>query len=131
VLEVAARRAVQAWAEAVDGDDSALHAIATPQAVQGLLHPGDPSGQTRLVVRGPRVRRIAITALDAAAQPPTMAIEVQIAGRRYIEDRNTTAIVAGSQTRQTSFTEHWSLALSGDDKAPWRIVAVAAPVAGA
>jgi len=131
VLEVAAREAVQAWAEAVDGDDSALRAVATSQAARGLLHPGDPSGQTRLVVRGPKVKRIAISALDAAAEPPTMTIEVQVAGRRYIEDRNTTAILAGSQTRETTFTEQWSLALSGDDTVPWRIVAVATPVAGA
>ena len=53
VLEIAARRAVDAWAEAVDGDDRALLAIAHPDAAQELLHPGDPSGNTRLVVRGP------------------------------------------------------------------------------
>ena len=53
VLEVAARRAVDAWAEAVDGDDARLRSIAHGQAVRELLHPGDPSGRTRLVVRGP------------------------------------------------------------------------------
>ena len=131
MLEVAARRAVQAWAEAVDGDDSALHAIATPEAVRGLLHPGDPGGQTRLVVRGPRVKHMAVTALDAGADPPTMAIEVEIVGRRYIEDRNTTAVLAGSQTRAATFTEHWTLALAGDATTPWRIVAVGTPVARA
>ena len=61
VLEVAARRAVTAWAEAVDGDDARLRAIATPQAARELLHPGDPSGRTRLVVRGPKVKQIRIT----------------------------------------------------------------------
>ncbi len=131
VLEVAARKAVQAWAEAVDGDDAALHAVATPQAARGLLHPGDPSAQTRLVVRGPKVKRIAVTALDAGGDPPTMAIEVEIVGRRYIEDRDTSAVLAGSQTRESNFTEHWTLALSGDTAAPWRIVAVGTPVARA
>ncbi len=42
ILEVAARRAIQAWAEAVDGDDAKLNAIAHPAAAQELLHPGDP-----------------------------------------------------------------------------------------
>ena len=73
VLEIAARRAVSAWAEAVDGEDSALASIAHPQAVQHLLHPGDPSQKTRLVVRGPKVTQIRITGLDAAATPPTMS----------------------------------------------------------
>ncbi len=128
VLEVAARRAVAAWAEAVDGDDAALLAIAHPQAAQQLLHPGDPSQRTRLVVRGPRVKQIRIAALDAAASPPTMTIEVDLEGRRYIEDRDTAAVVAGSQSRQTSFTGHWTLTLDGDAAQPWRIAAVGTPV---
>ena len=43
-----------------------------------------------------------------------MTIEVDLEGRRYIEDRDTTAVLAGSQSRATSFTEHWTLALDGD-----------------
>jgi predicted lipid-binding transport protein (Tim44 family) len=128
VLEIAARRAVAAWAEAVDGADSALLAIAHPDAAQQLLHPGDPSQRTRLVVRGPRVRQIRITALDAAATPPTMTIEVDLEGRRYLEERDTAAVVAGSQSRKTSFTEHWTLVLDGDASQPWRIAAVGTPI---
>ncbi len=100
VLEVAARRAVGAWAEAVDGSERALRAIASPTAVTQLLHPGDPSERTRLVVRGPRVRQIRITGLDAAAEPATMSIEVEISGRRYIEQRDTAAVVSGSQSKR-------------------------------
>ncbi len=128
VLEVAARRAVAAWADAVDGDDSRLRAIAHPGAARDLLHPGDPSEQTRVVVRGPKVRQIRIAALDAGAEPPTMAIDVEIEGRRYIEDRDTTEIVAGSQSRATKFTEHWKLALDGDASQPWRITSAGAAV---
>lgn len=131
VLEVAARRAVEAWAGAVDGDDAALKGIARPAAARELLHPGDPSARTRLVVRGPKVNRIRITGLDAAATPPAMTIEVDLTGRRYIEDRSTTAILSGSRSRQTSFTEHWTLVLDGDASMPWRIDDVAAPVAPA
>lgn len=128
VLEVSARRAVAAWAEAVDGDDAALEAIAQPEAVWQLLHPGDPSGRTRLVVRGPTVKQLKIVALDASADPPTMTIEAEIEGRRYLEDRDTTAVVAGSRSRATSFTEHWTLALDGDAAQPWRIAAVETPL---
>jgi predicted lipid-binding transport protein (Tim44 family) len=131
VLEVAARRAVSAWAEAVDGKDAALLAIATPGAARELLHPGDPSEETRLVVRGPTVKRIRILALDAGSEPPTMTIAVDLQGRRYLEDRDTTAVVSGSQSRVTSFTEHWTLALDGSSRQPWRIVAVDAPVSRA
>ena len=128
VLEVTARRAVTAWAEAVDGDDARLRSIAHGQAVRDLLHPGDPTGKTRVVVRGPHVKTIKITGLDAAAHPPTMSVEVEIEGRRYIEDRDTTAVLAGSQSRATKFTEHWTFALDGDARQPWLLSGVGAPV---
>jgi predicted lipid-binding transport protein (Tim44 family) len=128
VLEVTARRAVTAWAEAVDGDDSRLLSIAHGQAVRDLLHPGDPSERTRVVVRGPHVQKIRIAGLDAAATPPTMSVEVEIEGRRYIEDRDTTAVLAGSPSRRARFTEHWTFALDGDTRQPWLLAAVGAPV---
>jgi predicted lipid-binding transport protein (Tim44 family) len=131
VLEITARRAAAAWAQAVDGDDGRLRQIAHAQAVKDLLHPGDPTGRTRIVVRGPKVRNIRITALDAGAQPPTMSVEVELEGRRYIEDRDTTAILAGSQSRATRFTEHWTFALDGDAHQPWLLSAVGAPLARA
>jgi predicted lipid-binding transport protein (Tim44 family) len=128
VLEVSARRAVRAWADAVDGDDTALGSIATWDAADQLLHP-DRTHRTRVVVRGPTIKQIRITGLDAAANPPTMTIDVEIEGRRYIEDRDTAAVVSGSRSRPTSFTEHWTLALTGDSVQPWRITRVGAPVA--
>ena len=125
VLEVAARRAVAAWAEAVDGNDRTLLAVARKDAAYALLHP--QGGQTRLVVRGLEVRHIGIVALDARATPPTMTIELELAGRRYMEDRDTAAVVSGSQSRATTFTERWTLALEGPDEQPWRIAEVEAP----
>jgi predicted lipid-binding transport protein (Tim44 family) len=126
VLEVAARRAVAAWAEAVDGGKEQLRDIADPTAAAELLHPGDPSGRTRLVVRGPQVKQIHITGLDPAATPPTMTVEVEVEGCRYLEDRNTAAVLSGSRDRRTSFSEHWTFALDGDPSQPWRISAVGA-----
>ena len=127
ILEVAARRAVAAWADAVDGDDGPLLALSRPEAAREMLHPGDPSGHTRLVVRGLEVRHIQIVALDAAAEPPTMTIDLELTGRRYIEDRDTAAVVAGSQSRAVKFTERWTLALDGPADEPWRLAAVGAP----
>ena len=60
-----------------------------------------------------------------------MSIEVEIKGRRYIEDRDTTQVIAGNASRATAFTEHWTLALNGDAAEPWRIVAVGTPLATA
>jgi predicted lipid-binding transport protein (Tim44 family) len=122
VLEAAARRAVAAWAEAVDGEDAALLEVATPEAVSDLLYGGDASRQTRVVVRGPGVRAIRIAAVDVARQPATMTIEVELGGRRYTEDRDTAAVLSGSKDAATTFTERWTLSLAGDGAAPWRVV---------
>ncbi len=128
ILEVAARRAVDAWAEAVDGSVCPLLAFsAAPEAVREMLHPGDPSGRSRLVVRGPQVQRIRIVALDAAAQPATMTIDVDLRGRRYIEDRDTTRVLSGSSTRLVGFTERWMLAITDGPDEPWRVISVQTP----
>jgi predicted lipid-binding transport protein (Tim44 family) len=127
VLETAARRAVGGWAEAVDGEDDELAAVATPEAMRALLYPGG-GDKRRLVVRGPKVARLRIAALDAAAEPPTMTVEVTVRGRRYVQDRDTAAIVSGSDKDEATFTERWLLALGDDDANPWKIVSAAAGV---
>jgi len=128
LLEIAARRAVSAWAVAVDGPNTALRKLASPEAVSDLLHPGDPSEKTRLVVRGLSVQRIRVVALDAAAEPASMTIDVDLRGRRYIEERDTTRVLLGSPTRLVGFTERWTLSLSGNESEPWRIVSVQTPL---
>jgi predicted lipid-binding transport protein (Tim44 family) len=117
VLEAAVRRAVAGWAEAVDGEDDDLAAVASAAAVQALLHPRGES--SRLVVRGPRARALRIIALDAASEPATMTVEVDVTGRRYVEDRNTAAVLSGSRDAECEFTERWTLALDGADGTPW------------
>jgi predicted lipid-binding transport protein (Tim44 family) len=117
VLEAAARRTTDAWAEAVDGDDAPLRAIADDAAVDALLYPGDPSHTTRLVVRGPRLRALRITGVEGRA----MHVEAQVSGRRYREDRDTLALVEGSRDRDADFTEHWTLTLVDDPETPWRV----------
>jgi hypothetical protein len=124
------RAAVAGWTEAVDGEDDALLAVADPDAAHDLLYQGRGSGRDenrRLVVRGPRVKAMRITALDAAAEPPTMTVEVDVRGRRYVQDRDTAAIVSGDDSKERSFTERWVMSLNGDDKHPWRITDATAP----
>lgn len=125
VLEAAARRAVEAWAEAVDGEDAALDRIASPDAVAALLYGGDTTRKTRLVVRGPRVKRIQIAGVQVEEEPATMTVDVELGGRRYVEDRDTAAVVSGSRDAAAAFTERWMLALDGPADAPWRIVGIA------
>jgi predicted lipid-binding transport protein (Tim44 family) len=52
---------------------------------------------------------------------------MDVSGRRYVEDRDTAAVLDGSRERATTFTERWTLALAGDDANPWRIVDARAP----
>jgi hypothetical protein len=119
VLEVAARRAMEAWAEAVDGDDAPLEAIADPAAVDALLYPGDPQRRTRVVVRGPRLERLRITGVGDR----TVRVAADVRGRRYREDRDTLALVEGSRDRDSAFTVTWTLGLLDDAETPWRIIA--------
>jgi len=122
VLEAAARTAVGAWAEAVDGDDRALERVASPEAVGELLYGGDESRRTRLVVRGPRVKRIQIAALQVEQSPATMTVDMELGGDRYVENRDTASVLRGSKDSPTTFTERWMLALDGERETPWRLV---------
>jgi predicted lipid-binding transport protein (Tim44 family) len=122
VLGVEVRRTVTAWAEAVDGDDADLRGLATAGVVSELLHPGDPTEQTRLVIRGPAVEQIQISGLNAQTAPPTITVELRVRGRRYIEDRDTAAVLQGSQSKASRFGLRWTLALEGTDDHPWRII---------
>jgi predicted lipid-binding transport protein (Tim44 family) len=119
LIETSVRRAVAAWADAVDGADTDLEAVARPGAVRALL--GDAGGRTRTVIRGPRVEGVTITALDAEATPATLTVELNVRARRYVEDRDTVALVSGSRDAETTFTEHWTLALDAEGEWPWRI----------
>jgi predicted lipid-binding transport protein (Tim44 family) len=122
VLEASARRAVAAWAEAVDGDDVSLSLVASKEAIDDLLYGGDTSKHTRLVVRGPVLKSLHIAAINAQATPPTMTIEAELTGRRYRENRDTTTVIDGSKDKESTFTESWTMALDGNDETPWRLV---------
>lgn len=128
VLEAAVRRAVRGWVEAVDGEDAPLLEVASPDAVAALLYGGDASRKTRVVVRGPRVERVAIEGVDAQAQPARMTVALTVSGRRYVEDRDTAAVLSGDKSREARFSERWVLTLDGPDTGPWRIVSTSGAV---
>ncbi len=64
--------------------------------------------------------------VDVEHQPATMTMEVELHGRRYVQDRDTAAVVDGSKEAATTFTERWTLALDGPAESPWRLVNAAA-----
>ena len=59
--------------------------------------------------------------LEADAHPPAMAVSATVTGRRYVQQRDTAAIVSGSDAREQRFTVRWRLVLDGPDDAPWRL----------
>jgi predicted lipid-binding transport protein (Tim44 family) len=122
VLAAAARRAVAAWAEAVDGPDAALKAVASAEAIEQLLYPSADGHNARLVVRGPRIEAITIERLAAEPAPARMSVALKVRGRRYLENRDTAAVIAGDKDREVKFSESWTLALDGSDEVPWRLV---------
>ena len=125
LIEASVRRILAAWASAIDGDDSPLQAIARPEAVSALLYPGDTDRHTRLVVRNPHIRTVRITAIDPAAQPPTISIVIHGSAVRYIEDRATAAVLSGDPETERHVRLTWTLALEAPSPWPWRLATVA------
>jgi hypothetical protein len=111
----AARQAVAAWAMAADGDDTALTAIAQPDAAYWLMHPVRKPWQ---VAPGPRVSRIEIRDLEAHAEPARLRITFQFAGRRQYEDPGPARRAADAET---VFVGLLDLELAGSGSWPWRL----------
>jgi predicted lipid-binding transport protein (Tim44 family) len=126
VLETSVRQVIEAWAQAVDGADTPLEAIATHDAVDQLLYDSDARRVTRVVVRGPMVRHVTVAQLDVTHQPPRMRVDAELGGFRYVEDRDTVAVLEGSKTRPSAFAEQFTLELvDGSAARPWQVVAAA------
>ena len=120
LIEVSVRRAISAWAEAVDGDDDALLEMASAEITEELLRPRGP--KTRLVIRGPKMQRATVSKL-AAKDPIRVAIDAKVTGVRYIEDRDTVDVVAGAKDREATFIQRFVLQLDDDPERPWKLVA--------
>jgi len=122
VVEAVVRRAVAAWAEAVDGDEAPFRAAAAPAAVTELLTGGDVEGRTRLVVRGPQVLEVVPKALDLAATPPLLTVEVTIRAVHFRQP--IVAGATGSSILDRPFTDRWFLGLDAAPEVPWRLLRV-------
>lgn len=107
------RQALAAWVMAVDGDGTALAAIAEPDVAHDLLHP------TRVtpwqVTSGPRVTRIEIWGLEPDREPPELRIQFRFTGHRRFEDP--------SQSEQAGADPSFvgSLCLKLPDSGPWQL----------
>lgn len=129
VLATEVRYAVTAWAQAIDGDRTAIDAVATPQALTELLYADDAAQRTRRVVRGLSVKAIRIAGLGADTTPAHMDVEIEATGIAYTEDRSTLIVVEGDRVRRRTVAQRWRLELTDAPTHPWRIVSVTAPVA--
>jgi predicted lipid-binding transport protein (Tim44 family) len=126
VITTSVRQAIEAWAAAVDGADTALEAVATREAVDQLLYDSDTERRSRVVVRGPMVRRVEVAHLDVTHTPPQLRVDAELGGVRYVEDRDTVAVLEGSKDHPTAFMEQFTLALvDAADARPWQVVAAA------
>ena len=123
VLEASARRAVAAWAEAVDGDDVVARCWwpARQPSTNSSTEATAPSAPASSCA-APMLKSLRIGAIDAQGTPPTMTIQAELTGRRYRENRDTTTVVDGSKDEEATFTESWTMALDGNDETPWRLV---------
>lgn len=125
VVEIAVRRAVEAWEEAVDGDDAPFLALSTQEMLDHLMYAGDTSRATRLVVRGVGVRGIHPVGLDTDATPPTVTVEIDLYGVAYVEDRATTDVVTGDKVDPGRIRERWVLTLDEGVETRWRLTGAA------
>lgn len=119
VLATAVGEVVDAWAQAIDGPDEPLAARTTPQALRSLLYP-IATGRDRLVIRGAEVQAVTIVAVTPGP-PPEVRLQLDVAGVQYVEDRDTTEVVAGSKRRRTKTRQVWTLRLADDPRRPWRV----------
>ncbi|MCK9249371.1 MAG: TIM44-like domain-containing protein [Solirubrobacteraceae bacterium] len=124
VLQIAVRRVVTAWTDAIDGPDDSLLRVADQAAVDRLLYGGDRTHAVRTVVRGATVDEVTIDALDGDATPPAMEVTVHYAGAWYREDRDTQAVREGSRDRRVRRTVRWRLVITDDQVEPWRLAEV-------
>ncbi|MGH9034981.1 MAG: hypothetical protein ACRD0O_04395, partial [Acidimicrobiia bacterium] len=54
-------------------------------------------------------------------------VEAEVAGRRSIEERDTTTVVCGRNVTEEVFFERWMMVLTDDPATPWRIAETNVP----
>lgn len=114
VVARTARLAVEAWAAAVTGDDAALTVISQAASANELMY---PIGQAWRLAPGPKVTKIEIVALEAAAEPPRLRLSFRFTGRRQRADRGQ----ADGPDGEISLIGMLELILDTDRRRPWRL----------
>jgi hypothetical protein len=122
----AARHAVTAWMMAVNGDQTALAAIADPDRVQWLLYPDSYHSWRRpwVIAPAPVLTELAITRIEPAAEPPELAVKWQFRGRRRWAEAGPEDIgqpAAGEPDGELAFVGILTLTLTGSEPWPWRL----------
>ena len=121
-LEESVRRALRAWAEAVDGEDAQLIALAEPKACNALLYPSGPEGRIRRVVRGLSALSMEVVEVHGGDETPQVVVRVSAGGIHYVENRDTLALRSGSRDFPGSLSMEWSFSLrDSESEAPWQL----------
>jgi len=116
-----ARRAVAAWAAAVNGDDAPLAAMADPDAVHWLLN---PVRKAWAIAPGPMVTEITIWASERATDPAELMLSWRFTGRqRPVEPAPEPglALPRGWTDAEQVFVGMMTLAFTGPPAWPWRL----------
>ncbi len=123
LVSMTARLAVEAWAMAVNGDDTALAAIARPDAAHWLMH---PVRERWRVAPGPIVTGIEIWDLEASAAPPRLRVRFEFAGRRHFEEPGQAEAADGGAAHggaadETLFVGMLDLTLQDAGRRSWKL----------
>ena len=119
----AARQAVAAWATAVNGDQTALAALADiPDRVGWLIFPDSdhPWREQWAVAPGPVLTELTIWRLEPAADPPELDVKWRFTGRQRWADADAGGI-AGRDGDELSFVGMLTLKFIGSGAWPWRL----------
>jgi hypothetical protein len=116
----AARLAVTAWLMAVNGDGSALAAMADGDAAHWLLN---PVRKEWVIAAGPLVTEIVISGVDPAANPPELRVTWRFTGRQRIEPAlgPGDAVPRDWTDGEQTFVGLLTLKFTGPGASPWRL----------
>lgn len=117
LVETALGHIVEAWERSSDGSDAPLLAVATGAGAHALSFPRTGHGRRR--VRDARLKRWAVTGLDARATPPTVTVDVRVRAAAW-----TDADVRAGDDRETRRLDLvWTLQLdeATHDHPRWRL----------
>lgn len=127
VLSATIDHIVDAWEEASAGPHSPLAMVATPSAVELLLHPPSHGGNNRFMLHDAAVERWRPTRLQLLTRPPRIEISLTVSAVRYLVKRSTGHHLAGSIDARHTIELIWTLALSTRTPLPWQLVQTTNP----